>query len=248
MSFADYVTTPAQDGSAVRSPLDQEQHLVWSENDIGQFEPTFLIEKRIFVGSLENPVKDDDSNKKTQILLDEFKRHTGNLKLSHRMSMFFYKKNSYNINYPLRSRSNKSPIYQHHINKLDEVTDHATEQPSFHVYRGLKSHELSKKFKVGTVFKDNGFVGTSLSPDIARSFAPPIFSHYSDPTLPNYVQHVAKIEIPPGTKGHYLDTEETPFKREKEFLLKRGTRFQVTGHSIHDNIHTIHMKVHSQTP
>lgn len=138
-----------------------------------------------------------------------------------------------------------------HVDDVDHLTSAHTIHP-MHVYRGFRSGiGFHKDAKPGDIYQDHGFTGTSLKSHIAINF-----SGMSATKEHGDVRHVAKIYVPPGTKGHYIDVDgRSSYSSEKEFLLHRGTHFKVLGHSIHkdtvsnsEKIHVLHLEVIGQHP
>jgi hypothetical protein len=132
-----------------------------------------------------------------------------------------------------------------HTKHLDHVTSHKTTK-DMHVYRGfgydMSIHSLPKDAEL----HDKGYVSTSLNKNKTHNFS----GAYTN-TDGHVVSTIAKIHIPKGTKGHYLDNEsdkERDYSHEKEFLLHRGTHFKVLHHEYDaDNkYHIVHMTVHKQ--
>lgn len=135
-----------------------------------------------------------------------------------------------------------------HVAGLDRVTSYNT-RVSSHYYRGIDRLSGIHLKKPGEEFIDHGYTGTSRSPDVAIDFSG---EHHGGP-LHGY-RILARIHVPPGTKGHYLEQNKDFAEDfgEKEFLLHRGTRFRVTGHSVmdhpHSRVHIMHMTVAGQHP
>lgn len=161
-----------------------------------------------------------------------FKKH-------HREALDRYTKDDHGpINHLLRK--GKLPDYyetsykekcHHLIDNLKQVTSHKT--PEDHVvYRGFGHGVKLTMLKRGNVLHDKGFTSTSMNPATAGSFA----------REDKYGNHMAKIHVPKGTKGHYIGGGE------QELILHPGTKFKVQGHShVPDggggHIHLVHMKV-----
>jgi hypothetical protein len=124
----------------------------------------------------------------------------------------------------------------HHDTKhLDKVTQHSTKHPTV-VYRGI--HHSMRNLKPGTQFKDKGFVSTSLDKHSAKNVA----NEYNE--YPKEKSTVARIFLPEGSKGNYLNTLPD-LSDYKEYLLPRNQHFKVLGHSTDKNgLHTIDMELH----
>jgi hypothetical protein len=111
-----------------------------------------------------------------------------------------------------------------------------------HVYRGFgeKTKDLHN-LKPGHTIHDKGFTSTSIDHKQAHKFGSIDKDGYNT---------LAKIHVPAGTKGHYVDSEHYGHfnHHEKEFLLHPVTHFKVTHHSTDHNTktHFIHMTIHKQ--
>lgn len=179
---------------------------------------------------------------------------------------YHYKDNSGALNKPLRQGAPGTERAKTHIPLMDKVTNHPTSE-HMHVYRGFESGRVDfSKLKVGDVIHDKGFTGTSLHKRVAHGFSNQASLQHDHLGNRISVRQVAKIEVPKGSKGHHLDmqmnashkeSQPYPCSDEHEFLLKRGSHFQITGHSkmseMHpdDNnyerhYHMIHMKLIKQ--
>jgi hypothetical protein len=222
-------------------------------------EVLFLSEKNrsgLKMGTPENPhpapewkffsLEDRKNNALHKLLSKESENHQ--LDEYKQDSISRYKNYSIGINKVLRNGHdpalfNKGQI----IEDLDHVTSQKTKH-SFTVYRGTYNDEWNATLPVGSLQKDIGFTGTSLNKHTALLRA----SGRTPPHVKNNELHWRTIaaNIKPGTKGHYLDTDERDhsYKGEQEYLLHRGTTFKVTEHSYDkvNKIHTIHLDIHSQ--
>lgn len=170
-----------------------------------------------------------------------------------------YKNSSRGINDYLRN--DRDPALLGEFNPathqaLHKLTNFRTKQGAFHVFRGIRD-EYSPRgtfFKNGNIIHDKGFTGTTLSPDIAYSFA----RNQNEPDFHGFYRPrtIAKINIPTGTKGHFLDMVPNLHDSEEEYLLHPGTHFKILGHSTHivhlpendmdAKVHVVHMTVHHQ--
>jgi hypothetical protein len=195
---------------------------------------------------LEGFTHDHDTVKNT------FSDHVASLDVDQKHAVHTYKGDSEPFNKHLRDthgreRTNGSSTSydddEYRANKIKNM-EKATNHPiphDLHVFRGMHSPEF-KSLPKGSQFTDHGFTGTSLSPDIAKSF-----SHSNGGDM-------FHIHAPAGSKGHYLNADPNAgLEHEKEFLLHRGTRFEVTGHSrVSDpydswrKTHVTHLKVIGQ--
>lgn len=153
---------------------------------------------------------------------------------------------------------------------MDKVASHPTVR-SFHTYRGFNTKFDPSHLPVGHEMVDHGYTGTTESLYTAATYSDKYFKRNSS-DHPEYeritgLDHrwrqttvVAKIHVPPGTYGHYLDlpnyTHSQGLQDEREFVLHRGTRFRITDHTSHvsewnipgHNIHVVHMTVVGQEP
>lgn len=157
--------------------------------------------------------------------------HGKRLSDEHVRELEIYKSNSRHLNDDLRNSENhtesgtiKHP-YSRAIRRMDHVTSHVLKN-NYNVYRGFGDHsEHIKDLKPGDTFTDHGYTGTTTNEHIGMQWS---FLHY-DPQ--GSYHHVAKIHVPKGTKGHYLDMHENDYNNENELTLHRGTKFQVIKHS-----------------
>lgn len=176
-----------------------------------------------------------------------------------------YKSWSPDFNHHLRGTGSHESNYSNGHPLLDEmkqVTSNKTIHPVT-VYRGFDHTVPIHKAQVGDVIHDKGFTGTSLDKSVAHSFSKHVLSaHHDDGEKIPYPHAgawgekgnrtpkvVAKIHLPPGTKGFHLDIDHGKYyglESEREFVLHPGTKFHVTGHSKHTDAkgfkyHFIHM-------
>jgi SPP1 gp7 family putative phage head morphogenesis protein len=106
------------------------------------------------------------------------------------------------------------------IDAAIEIAPRTTEP--FISYRGVSGDELVEfldQFTPGTVFEDNGFASTTLNFDIARDF--------TTITGGTGKTRVLRIVNPEGSKGIMLDAFWGTQGTESEWLLPRGTKFEV---------------------
>lgn len=133
-----------------------------------------------------------------------------------------------------------------HTRALERVTSYQTRAPAT-VWRGVDRGAGIHLKSPGQEFMDHGFTGTSLRPEIAEDFAG---EHHGGPLDGRRI--LARIHVPAGTKGHYLESDKSMAEdfQEHEFLLHRGTRFRVMGHSIGSDtrVHVMHLRVVGQHP
>lgn len=149
----------------------------------------------------------------------------------------------------------------HRIRKfaaMDRITDHPTVKP-MSLYRGFGRNLDLRKMEPGHEFVDHGYTGLSNRRDLASSYSEGSWTTHHDPLMGH--KAIAMVHVPSGTRGHLLDLTHfggpvTPLHREHEFLLHRGTRFRVMGHSraeVNDEgwaskLHVVHLQVTGQHP
>lgn len=154
------------------------------------------------------------------------------------------------------------------VKGLEKATSVGTPK-DMHVFRGIYPQAGIHRLKEGQKFTDHGFTGTSFSASTAGGFGGahgPIdqnsSSFYSklkhkDSGAPwEMAGHgiIARIHVPEGTHGHFLDVNnDSEHSYEEEFLLHRGTTFQIDRHEIGPYLngrpqHVIHMSVVHQNP
>lgn len=163
-----------------------------------------------------------------------------------------YKSYSADLNRHLRKEDSPRHHYEDRIKHLDHVTSHKTKH-DFHVYRGSDHFNLND-YPIGSIHHDKGYTGTTLDQSEAKSRGKYIKGEYPKIKYKHRYGEdhhaIFKIHVKPGTKGHYLDASHRNhvYIGEKEFLLHRGTKFKVSGHSYdpESSTHYVHMDVHSQ--
>lgn len=183
---------------------------------------------------------------------ESFIEHTKNIGGAARSVMYHYKSHSYELNGALRRNKGelKHPALRNHDEHLSRATSHQLKEPMT-VYRGVdaKFAHISK-MKPGAIFKDHGYISTSMDERMALHFSSSTVRR-NKPT-PRYV---FALHLPEGTKAHHFDIAgtaghmpETGYESEQEVVVHRGTSFRVTHHERdHDaNIHYIHAIVHEQ--
>jgi hypothetical protein len=168
-------------------------------------------------------------------LKKQFEKHHATFTPEHHEAISAYKHGLGDVNVPLRNKRNHS----HH--ETLEALDHVTSNPLTHeldVYRGHHRDWEPHKMPVGHEHTDRGYTGTTLDPEIAKRHG-----SYNDQHRKVY----SHIHLKSGDKGHYLDQDDKKnYHSEKEFLISRGTRYKVLGHSEHPNAHVVHLGVVSQ--
>ncbi len=113
-----------------------------------------------------------------------------------------------------RPEDEKTPYYNEQTKLIDDALASSRVPYNMTAYRGMVDPGLSP----GDVFEDKGFVSTSMSHSIAAARAS---------QAENGI--VARIRVPQGTTGAYVETV-TPID-QAELLLNRGTRYRVIGKS-----------------
>jgi hypothetical protein len=122
---------------------------------------------------------------------------------------------------------NLKDFKEYHIPNIDKtISHHTTEHPAT-VWRGINPENI--KTKEGTVLSDKGFTSTTLHPAIAIKFG-----RESLPMGNRDNIHIAKINLPKGSKAVYLNQNNlSSNKREHEVLLPRNSKFRYEGSSTH---------------
>lgn len=251
-----------ESGSTVSAYL---QHL----NDVRS-----TVDKHSLGDSFENATPhhfDDDTYQMSPHEMAHWHKHIENMKGEmgnhYEEALMGYKGSSRSYaNNPLRDQDNhhdtdghihlwtsKFANYKQRVDNMDKLTSAKTIVP-MHGYRGFADGVGFRKYaKVGDVFQDHGFTGLSLKRHIANTFA--------GSSRDEGIEHsnIAKIYLPVGTKGHYIDADkDSGLAHEDEFVLHRGTHFRVLGHTFHKspsglngsnfNHHILHLEVVGQYP
>lgn len=105
-------------------------------------------------------------------------------------------------------------LVKRQIKHIDNVIDRFELNIDTLLYRGANKEHYSQ-YKVGDVFEEKMYWSTSIDHSNARTFS-----------LRKGTPLIIEIETPAGKRGMYLG-DNSRFKNETEFLLKRGTKFQV---------------------
>lgn len=114
------------------------------------------------------------------------------------------------------------------LNHMHKMTSFKTQHDAT-VYRGFEDgYGFHTDAKPGQIYQDHGFTNTTHKPYIAHKFA----GTTSDENG-NTLKTVAKIHVPKGSMGHFIDIAPNAYSHESEFVLHRGTKFKVLGHSRH---------------
>ena len=79
---------------------------------------------------------------------------------------------------------------------------------------------------MGLTFGDKGFSSTSIDKEVSQRFANMPKQGIMDPSDPQNLGHMLKINVPKGSKGAYVDPIST-VKGEREFLLDKNSKFKV---------------------
>jgi hypothetical protein len=161
----------------------------------------------------------------------QFAKHGSSLDSTTKSYINRYKIDSYPLNSRLRKNaaiakrdslgaSHSAPMVEH----LDKATSFKMKKP-LTVYRGTTGKHSAEKFKtIGHEFTDHGYTSASTNHHIAREFTE---GGGND-------DHLFAIHLKPGDKAHHFDYHVTAHNRENEVVLHRGTRFRITGHTIHE--------------
>ncbi len=120
------------------------------------------------------------------------------------------------------------------INKHDGLED------SMMVYRGTDDGRFLSDVQVGDVYKDKGFISTSMHKSTAMAFSAPR-SVYGDPAVSGTI---ISIKLPKGTKAAYIPllasrmnmpkSHVTGLVYQHEIILPRDTLFKVISISVAD--------------
>lgn len=121
------------------------------------------------------------------------------------------------INSHLRGKSfDKIAEVQETVQKLDKAFEVMPRVPEdTKVARFIKG-DVANMMQPGTVFKDNGYVSTTINPELA-------FESYDGEA--DWKVH---INVPKGAKALYI-SEKSEYPWEKEMLFPRGTQMRITG-------------------
>lgn len=229
---------------------DRSAHFLWRDGDIVPLEKKEIQEKHdLGDNSFDNPkivftsrAKHDrhtDYERQLDPHLHKYAAINSTFNDDHRRMLSTYKIDSEPLNSRLRNkdRHENGQIlvpYQSHLKDYADL-DHATSNTidhHFFAWRGLYPH-VARQMETGKIWQDHGYTGLSLSRTTAGGFA----GLHDNPKVREKVNNspviMARVHITPGTKGFYINHSKAyPLSHEKEFLLHRGTQFQVIGHSI----------------
>jgi hypothetical protein len=140
------------------------------------------------------------------------------------------------------------------IGRMDQVTSHPSLQ-DMHLFRGY--HSTFKGLRKGDEFIDHGYTGLTSKKFIASDYAGSV--KIPGMRTSRSILTIARVHVPAGTRGHLLDHPRQAgiHDHEGEFLLQRGTRFRVMGHSVVEGesridrflpYHVTHLRVVGQHP
>lgn len=221
----------------------------------------FLIEKfaptsQIFGGTYHHPIEQTnfpditsyDHETDPTSLLQSAREHAKKLGVSGSTILSHYKEDSGIFNNYLRGYPHAWTPSQSDIKNLDFATSHRITKPliGYRAYQDPRFFDY--KLKRGQIIHDKGYIGTSLNPFVAMKKSNVLDYEHKIP-------HIVQIHMPVNTKGFYIEPYNNQYN-ESEFLLHRGTKLRVIGHSIKKNntsysryyphIHVVHMTIHSQ--
>jgi hypothetical protein len=239
---------------------DESDHISWSDNDV-DFDPSSITEKNIKPGSYDAPVHEDP--KMTHYgHEDSFVQHAATFTPEHLRQIGRYKyrfdtefnglirKNKGDLDKTVKTQAKIGlkplSVVRSKFDHLDHVTSHVTSS-DIAGYRGTEHLDMTK-MKPGQRFTDHGYTGISRDPGIARDYSSPETEEDTGHT------HIFKVHVPAGSRGYHLDRHDdeklNPKWHEHEFLLSRGSTFEVTHHSRGEyegqKYHVVHVKVVGQ--
>lgn len=225
----------------------RKRHWQWEEEDLEKVVPPpedkKVEEKQL--GSWDNPAPDkipfysqDDLERQRHI--DHGNQQAKSFGGHHKMAISLYKSDStHHYNDHLRKNKTIPENTAYRFKHLDYVTGHPN--PNHLVgYRSV-SHHLFNNMMPGSTFTDHGYTGLSFNKHTPDDYA------YAHPVSQKPV--IAKVHVPAGTRGHYIDApahNHGLYSEEKEYLLHRGTTYKVLGHTESKEHHIVHMSVVGQ--
>jgi hypothetical protein len=144
-----------------------------------------------------------------------------------------YQLDSSRLNTPIRDGHGLSTAKKEQRENLDHVTHNPLKHDTV-VYRGMSA--AFKNLPKGSEFKDKAYTGTAVDSKVAKYFAG------RDEAEDGVHKVVGRIFLKKGQKGAYLPhSKPNASKRlrdqsedmddEREFLMPRGTKFKVLGHT-----------------
>ena len=146
------------------------------------------------------------ANIKNEKSIAHMKEFHKTLNSDHIKSIMHYKGGSYDINNHLRSpqKYEVSSYLKDHIHNLDHITSNKTKHDMV-VYRGMTNQRSKnnkrfypENYPKGTVFKDHGFIGTSLNVHTASEWS----SNYHSGPKGKELKHPS---YPHDNSGHHMD-------------------------------------------
>jgi len=143
---------------------------------------------------------------------------------------------SYEINTELRSNSGQAFEYESDVENLDRILSRCVIPMRIHTFRACyaKSFHGLENASVGDVVCDDGYTSTTLWEEAGKRFLDDYFCvRELDAEKSDWEIVFVTINIPPGTKGLYMDYvwEEgsnvsfPEYPGEAEVMLARGTHF-----------------------
>jgi outer membrane biosynthesis protein TonB len=166
-------------------------------------------------------IKENPTNVMAGMREKEMSRtHVRNLDSSQQTAIQDYSGEDYReINNGLRGKGDLSENHQETVNQLDSaIRDNTLPQPTV-LYRGMKMNDdLAARMQPGTTFTDNAYTSTSFDQRISEDFSGSTGSA------------VMRIKAPAGQNGVAMSAI-SDYPTESEFLLPRGTRYQIN--SVH---------------
>lgn len=122
-----------------------------------------------------------------------------------------------------KSFDNINPETKNVIKSLDSAISKFKINNNIKTYRGITGVKQLLKQKVGSTFKDKGFIGTTENINHAKSF---LSANKNDAIKEGAV--LLRINVPRGTSCAPTSIVNTEFLGEREWTLPRETSFKVT--------------------
>lgn len=133
-------------------------------------------------------------------------------------AILFYKKDSTPINQVLRDETYfRRQEHENHKKHLTRLVEKAQVPHDIIVYRGARAEFYDNLYE-GKVFRDNGFVSTSIDRETMDSF--------SDPHGEGHATAEIAVLVPKGSKGAFISKVNNDDFSD-ELLLQRGSLFKV---------------------
>lgn len=127
------------------------------------------------------------------------------------------------INKGLREKSNLDRGTIADIQAITKILQVSTVPHNVYMYRGAEKKFYDSRI-VGEVFRDEGFISTSLVRNRVKTIA--LEAHPGKVNKTTQIV-VMRILVPKGTHGAYIPDNPDAGTAEHELLLQRGTRFKV---------------------